>query len=666
MTQKLFRKASFVIITAALFCSSIQGQTVSLQNITTVPGSEVLMPLNFTGMNNVGAVSLWIIYDPVVLEFVDIANLISEAQGTLANSLTYGGYTVVGLSWLAPGQQGVDFPDGKFLDIRFNFTNGSSDLIFHADCEIVDWELNPITPDYTNGKVAPLTGATMSVWTGTGEWSDPVHWSNGVPGVNTQAVIADGAVDIQSGANCNDLIVQPNVTARVYPGFFLSVFDTLEIHGTFEILSDATGTGSFIHSGVQLLNGTVNLQRFLSGDGSLAHLVSSPVDNATAGVFSGCTVERFSETNQQWILSGTGDPMNPGSGFRIFSPTDNTYSFSGLINSGDLPVSGLTYTAGGGAFPPGFNLVGNPFPSAINWNLGDWIRNNINGSIYCWDGIRFVSWNGEIGCLYDGIVPAMQGFFVQASSGNPQLTIPDNSRIHDNQPYYKAEKEVENLLVLTFGDGIGTPDKSFVQFKSISAAGFDNQFDAHKLPGDGNEPEIYTFTSGQEPLSINVFPAPALQDTSIPLGYNVNQAGDYTITREQFTIYGRPIYLKDFETGDTINLKSDSVYTFYSYPGNFDSRFRICFFVPIASAGEQIIPEGNVYYYDRMLHVILPETTSNLEVSVIDLNGRTLYRNRFQGSNHLDIPLEGYSGLAIVRLAGESAAMSRKVLIYGK
>ncbi|MBN3035023.1 MAG: hypothetical protein JW861_05510 [Bacteroidales bacterium] len=161
-----FGRTAVLLICIFWLSDRLQAQTATLADITANPGQGVLVPLNFTGLTNVGAVSLFIIYDTTALSFTGITNLIPEAAGTLANALVMNNYNVVGLSWLAPGSSGVNFPDGKFLDIEFHFKGGSSGLVFYeAMCEIVDWDLNPIPVVYTNGSIsAPGINLDLKVY----------------------------------------------------------------------------------------------------------------------------------------------------------------------------------------------------------------------------------------------------------------------------------------------------------------------------------------------------------------------------------------------------------------------------------------------------------------------------------------------------------------------
>jgi len=155
--MKYFVTVSF--IATILLVSNLQSQTVKIDSVFANYGDTVLVPLEFYGYSNVGALTLFIEYDTSALEYVGMTNLIPEGQGTLTNAtVIQGTLNVVGIAWSATNG-GVNFPDGKYMDLKFAFSQGASDLIFYEpSCEIVDWDVNPISSTYIDGRVDHLTG----------------------------------------------------------------------------------------------------------------------------------------------------------------------------------------------------------------------------------------------------------------------------------------------------------------------------------------------------------------------------------------------------------------------------------------------------------------------------------------------------------------------------
>jgi hypothetical protein len=89
-----------------------------------------------------------------------------------------------------------------------------------------------------------------------------------------------------------------------------------------------------------------------------------------SGLFEGSYMFQFNESantmNTAWTALGnsTVTPLSVNKGYRLYYPLSNgiTYNHEGLLNNGtfQVPVDFTDDTHG-------FNLVPNPYPSAINW-----------------------------------------------------------------------------------------------------------------------------------------------------------------------------------------------------------------------------------------------------------------------------------------------------------
>lgn len=145
-------------LSAVLLAANLRGQTVKIDSIIANYGDTVLVPLNFYGYTNMGALTLFIQYDTSALEYIGMTHLVPEGQGTLTNAtIIQDSLTVVGIAWSA-NTGGINFPDGKYMDLKFIFSPGASDLVFYEPlCEIVDWEVNIIPTIYLDGRVDHLT-----------------------------------------------------------------------------------------------------------------------------------------------------------------------------------------------------------------------------------------------------------------------------------------------------------------------------------------------------------------------------------------------------------------------------------------------------------------------------------------------------------------------------
>ncbi len=123
------------IVLGIFQAGQLSAQTIAVGNITANPGDNILVPVNFTSMTDIGAITLFILYDPAVLTFNGITNVVAQGAGTLSNAIP--NPQRVGIIWAA-STQGVDFPDGKYLDMQFTFLGGSTTLEFSNSCEVAE------------------------------------------------------------------------------------------------------------------------------------------------------------------------------------------------------------------------------------------------------------------------------------------------------------------------------------------------------------------------------------------------------------------------------------------------------------------------------------------------------------------------------------------------
>jgi alginate O-acetyltransferase complex protein AlgI len=64
-------------------------------------------------------------------------------------------------------------------------------------------------------------------------------------------------------------------------------------------------------------------------------------------------------------------------GILAYTYGTNAFDFSGTLNTGDIATPMLTYS---GSAQKGANLIGNPYPSSINWKASGWTRSNLLNS----------------------------------------------------------------------------------------------------------------------------------------------------------------------------------------------------------------------------------------------------------------------------------------------
>jgi hypothetical protein len=354
----------------------------------------------------------------------------------------------------------------------------------------------------------------------------------------------------------------------------------------------------------------------------------------------------WSTANVLGAVNGEGSFI-PGKGYLVEYAATGTKQFTGTLNKDDISVSGLGISTGPGIYY-GSHLLGNPYPSALVWNNGNWALNNIVGTAKVWN---------ETNASYtdiapNGIIPALNGFMVQVSSGTGSLTIPASARVHNGTAWYKSSGEPYVMLVA--GDAEGhTAQESVIRFHSEATAGFDPAFDAWFRPG--HAPHFYS-VAGSDQLSTIALPG-AGGSVQIPFHFVKNNASQFTITAGTISGIHGPVLLKDLKTNSVQDLAENPVYSFTSVAGDEPGRFLVTFsHVGLDEPG--VKQPFSVYAAGSDLMVRCKTGTMPAgELFVYNMMGQTVARQQLGSSNPAKISLAVPSGFYLVKVvAGENIA----------
>ncbi len=511
------------------------------------------------------------------------------------------------------------------------------------------------------------------------------NWT--VSGSNSRIQVGNGttACSFAQAFNlsCPTLVINP------LGGHTITAGKTLSVSGNLTIKSDVNGTGSFIgNSADYTISGTTTVQRYMtkynaSGD-KMYHLLSSPVssqaiqpgfsdppNNATDDFY------KYDETQSTWInfRDGAGTGVNGafgsnfavGKGYLVAYNADATKTFTGTLNSGTLTTGtglpALTYTPispGGG----GWNLLGNPYASAIDWNnvtSGQYA--NIDNAVYVYDNAAqlYKSYASGVGLLTGGIVPAMQGFFIKANAASPSLTLENQDRVISSQAYYKSAADIQNVLELKV-EGNERYDETFVRFQDGATADFNSEWDAYKLMGGPEVPNLYTTVNSVD-YSINTLPVSS-KDNPLPLNLKVGTQNSYLLTASNLGTFASStvITLKDLSNNHTQNLMTEPAYQFTAGPDDNAGRFMLYFSGPIGIHDQGSKNIIQVYSNEKTIYISGLDSRRNSDVFVYNILGQEILHRNINGQQST-INMTGFSGYAIVKVMSENGVKTVKVCI---
>lgn len=342
-------------------------------------------------------------------------------------------------------------------------------------------------------------GDPSFIWTGnvSNDWGTIGNWSSAVPSSTSEVTIPNVANKpiVANGTNAEALSItlENGSSITINQGGKLTVSDDFLNNGTLTIKSNATGDGSLITNTISGA-GTYNIERYFTAN--KWHLVSSPITNAVTGIFIGIWLRPYNETTNAFgaYITPTNIPLTVGQGFSNWTNNNESRTYTGTINNGSVGPINLARTN------LGWNLIGNPYPSAIDWDAATgWTKTNVGNSVYVWNGNlgQYATYIGGVanngGSQY---IPMGQGFFVQAQAGGGSISMNNNVRVHNSVAFMKNE-DPANIIRLKVTSAESS-DESVIAIRSEVMDEFDYQFDAAKLRGDVSATQLYTNKANTE------------------------------------------------------------------------------------------------------------------------------------------------------------------------
>ena len=298
-----------------------------------------------------------------------------------------------------------------------------------------------------------------------------------------------------------------------------------------------------------------------------------------------------------YAAEGPAAPVSTGDDY--VSPLRHELTFIGVPNNGTFSIN--TYFKGvtdQGLENDNFNLIGNPYPTAINietfltsnpvvsqvaiWTHGTEISGGTGGSYTPADYIYYTSAGPSEPGVTENIGSA-QGFMARTIAyGN--ISFNNGLKMIDaNNQFFKTEirkksdlaKNEEDKLWLRLKDG---KEKSgiLVAYLEKATDGLDDRYDASGGLGEKNI-GLYS-QMGESKLAIQALGVFS-PEKSVPLGITVKEAKDLTIgmTGKAGIFRDMDIYLVDHALNKTHNLKEGD-YTFtQTTTGDFPNRFTLQF-----------------------------------------------------------------------------------------
>ena len=479
-----------------------------------------------------------------------------------------------------------------------------------------------------------------------------------------------------------------------------TITDILKTNGTLNadnkltLLSSTTKTALVDGASTGAANDIV-MQRYLSSgfgykyfsspfQASTVNEFSDEIDLGSAGDFPG--VHGYDETlnSTGWVYyNNSSNTLTPLRGYAVQFGTSSsplTVDIAGDANNGSVSINlfnnNNTYTQG-------FNLVGNPYPSPIDWDAtSGWTRTNIDDAVYYFDASNSDQYGGTYSSyingvssdgIADNIIPAMQAFFVHVTDGSypvsGSLGMDNNVRVNTFNPaFHKLDPSQSPLLRIaaTFAGGKKN-DAAVIYFDTDASMGFDLELDAMKMMNtDAAVPNLYVLPGSGVKMSICGMPDPADSINMVPLGLETAKDGDvqFKINDMDNIPSGLNIYLTDAKTKTIQDVRINPVYQTTLAKGKHDSRFSIVFSKNPLSDSLFAPHSLNAYSSNGKIFVYLNLLTGEKgTLVVVNTLGQVIARHELNGFGYHEIPASYSSGIYIVSFYANSNVYSKKLFL---
>ncbi|HMN05626.1 MAG TPA: PKD domain-containing protein [Flavobacteriales bacterium] len=304
-------------------------------------------------------------------------------------------------------------------------------------------------------------------------------------------------------------------------------------------------------------------------------------------------------------VSGPEQPLQVGQGFlawcgdNLTSTMAFTVDVTGAPTIAKTPIAlPMSFTSTGTLAADGWNLVGNPLPSAISFNTINrgadvqnayWVFDPVAGNNKAWtNGVGQGAMNGKI--------QSSQGFWMKANGTDLTTTVDESAKV--NEPFGGLFGGAEQPLLPILGLEIASSLNSYSDEATIVFAGGTPAY------GDGDALKMGFRTIGAPRMAVRSTDGQALaidffgsynEAIAIPLAVDVDVTGTYTITASLSGINSLGcLSLLDQQTGAVTPLTDGASYTFHITAGDEGnaSRFVINGTKPVALAVDNALCHG--------------------------------------------------------------------------
>ena len=307
--------------------------------------------------------------------------------------------------------------------------------------------------------------------------------------------------------------------------------------------------------------------------------------------------------------------LTPGAGFRVLvrgdrmtdlyasstpAATATTIKATGAVGQGTVTLSSLV---------TGFNLLGNPYPSSIDWNATGWgaARNatNVYDAIYIYNPALTASTSSMTYPTYvngvgtnggSNIIRSGQAFFVEAAASASISFLEAYKSTEVTGGFFRSA--MPEMLRVTYMQNNEHLDDIVIRFDNDAQADFDPRFDAISMGGDANG--LASFKNADR-LAIHTRPT-AVGEDSVALSVRNTTTGNYQLKFSEMEGFAAStdITLLDKFLNVQYDVKQDSIVAFEittDVNSKGDDRFWLFYNHKSTGINQQALAKNKINVY---------------------------------------------------------------------
>ncbi len=520
------------------------------------------------------------------------------------------------------------------------------------------------------------------------QWVAPNNEPSGAdPGAVAFVLYGSSIASISTSTSLSTIFVEPQ--AR------LDVQADLTVSDSAVIAANSNGYGQVIGEIV----GTTRWQSYRTTTAGRWFNMAFPI-SSTWDQVSGIPIQTVANANQTnlWYYDAadTSGTLSDGTfkhitdqttaptdsfGYQLYAG-DGTYFGSGPFTvelTGAL-LDDTVYIDVEGHSSGRFNLIPNPYPSALNWEDVEFLNTELGATYYIQDGepdvgpgsVLYREYTATSGSDQNGsgtngatkLLPPGQAFFVTVdATTDGTLLLRNGFREMTGAPsLFKTTAVPGSIKLRSEETSTGRGDETAIRFDGLYSDNYGFREDGVNMMNTGF-PNIYTHADGKD-LVFNGLDNSFSNTKDVDLYFQGDNAGNYEISIAEDGLPAEwTVVLEDKMTATFTDLRKSN-YTYSHATGANADRF-ILHFNKTGAIGLEEFEEAEVYSFvtGDVLTVSLDEI-KNADITIYDVSGREMARFANQaGQTNIDMS-EWSSGVYVVSVSANGKLVYQDKIVH--